>query len=194
MTSSLTISLFKWATVIGFCLIASEAPAKDCTIKNVDLTKSIKAMPDTLAVQVSRRRDPNSNEPVLRHTIDYINGATLVLEQQNCLMYNLRLTLLSPEAIPGETDLRRLGMVLGLTPVWSTYFKRYDPVAVAVDEPKSEKFRSMKTSADQFSYSMENRLDAHGESSEIITSFMSTDSQMVPYRSALSLYIGVGGQ
>src|SRR4051812_9055876 len=183
MTSSLTLSRLKWAIVVGVCLVAFEAHTKDCTIKNANLSKMMKAMPDALAVQVSNRRDPNSNEPVLRYTIDYADGVTLVMEQQNCVIYNLRLTLLSPETIPGETGLRRLGMVLGLTPVWSTYFKRYDPVTVAVSEPKSEKFRSMRVLADQFSYSMGDRLNAHGESSETITSFMSTDSHAAQYRS-----------
>jgi hypothetical protein len=194
MTSSRTFSRLKWAIVVGVCLTAFEAHPKDCTIKNVNLSKTLKAMPDALAVQVSSRRDPNSNEPVLRHTIDYLDGATLVLEQQNCLIHNLRITLLSPETIPGETGLRRLGMVLGVAPVWFTYFRRYDPVAIAIGEPKSEKFRSMRASAHQFSYSMGDRLEAHGESSETIMSFMSTDSRPAQYRSVLSLYIGVGGQ
>ena len=142
----------------------------------------------------SNRRDPDSDEPVLRQLVDYADGTTLVLEQQNCLMHNLRVTLLSRESMPSETGLRRLGTVLGMTPVWTRYFARYDPVAVAIGEPKSPEFTSMKASADQFSYPLGDRLSAEDDSSEAIASFMSTDSTAAQYGSELSLYIGVGGQ
>ena len=71
----------------------------------------------------SKRRDPDSDEPVLRQLVDYADGTTLVLEQQNCLMHNLRVTLLSRESMPSETGLRRLGTVLGMTPVWKTLLR-----------------------------------------------------------------------
>ena len=103
------------------------AHAQDCTIDNADLSGALKAMPDVLAVQVSNRRDPDSDEPVLRQLVDYADGTTLVLEQQNCLMHNLRVTLLSREAMPSETGLRRLGTVLGMTPVWKTLFRPIRP-------------------------------------------------------------------
>ena len=134
------------ALVVALCLLAFEAHAQDCTIDNADLSGALKSMPDVLAVQVSKRRDPDSDEPVLRQLVDYADGTTLVLEQQNCLMHNLRVTLLSRESMPSETGLRRLGTVLGMTPVWTRYFARYDPVAVAIGEPKSPEFTSMKAS------------------------------------------------
>jgi hypothetical protein len=174
--------------------MASAAHAQECTIENADLSGGLKAMPDVLAVQVSKRRDPDSDEPVLRHLVDFGDGTTLVLEEQNCLMHNLRVTLLSREAMPSEAGLRRLGTALGMTPVWSRYFTQYDPVAVAIGEPKSQEFTSMKASADQFSYPMDDRLSAEGERSETIASFMSTDSIATQYGSELSLYIGVGGE
>ena len=151
-------------------------------------------MPDVLAVQSSNRRDPDSDEPVLRQVVDYADGTTLVVEQQNCLMHNLRVTLLSREQMPGETGLRRMGTVLGTTPVWTQYFARYDPVAVATALPKSPEFGSMKGSGGQFSTSMGDRIAAQDESSETTLSFMSTDAYAAQYRSVLSLYIGVGGQ
>ena len=81
-----------------------------------------------------------------------------------------------------------------MTPVWKSYFKRYDPVAVVIGEPHSQQFTSMQALASQFSYPLDDRLSAEGESSEAIASFMSTDSTAAQYGSALSLYIGVGGQ
>jgi hypothetical protein len=178
----------------GLCLVTTAAHTQDCTVENAELSGALKAMPDVLAVQASERRDPDSEEPVLRHLVDYSDGATVVLEQQNCLMHNLRVTLLSPEPLPEETGMRRLGTVLGMTPVWSLHFGRYDPVSLAIAEPDSEEFKSMKASADQFSYPVDDRLSAPDQSSEAIVSFMSTASHSAQYGSVLSLYIGVGGQ
>jgi hypothetical protein len=194
MIASRTSSRIRRAVAAGICVLAFEAHAQDCTVENVDLSAALKAMPDVSAVQVSQRRDAKGDEPVLRHLVDYADGATLVMEQQNCVMHNLRVTLLSPEPMPGEAGLRRLGTVLGMAPVWPLYFSRYDPVAFAMGEPESEEFRSRKASADQFSYPVDDRLSAQDESSEVITSFMSTDSYSAQYRSVLSLYMGVGSQ
>ena len=178
----------------GLSILAFEARAQECTIENRDVSDALKRMPDVLAVQTSNRRDPDSEEPVLREVVDFADGTTLVLEQQNCLMHNLRVTLLSPGQTPDEAGLRRLGAALAVPPVWARYFARYDPVAIATALGQAPEFSSLQPSGGQFSTPLGDRLTAQDESSEAILSFMSTDAYAAQYRSMLSLYIGVGGQ
>lgn len=178
----------------GLSILAFEARAQECTIENRDLSDALKRLPEVLAVQESKRRDPDSEEPVLRSVVDYADGTTLVLEQQNCLMHNLRVTLLSRGQTPDEAGLRRLGAALGLAPVWSRYFARYDAVKVATALGSAPEFGSLPSSGGQFSIPLDDRIAALDDSSETVLTFMSTDSFASQYRSMLSLYIGVGGQ
>lgn len=176
-----------------FSILAFEARAQECTIENRDVSDALKRLPDVLAVQSSSRRDPDSEEPVRREVVDFGDGTTLVLEQQNCLMHNLRVTLLSLGQTPDEAGLRRLGAALGIAPVWARYFARYDPVAIATALGKAPEFENLQPSGGQMSIPVDDRIAAQDESSEAVVTFMSTESY-AQYRSMLSLYIGVGGQ
>ena len=181
-----------WAAALASALLPAGAGAQTCPIPVVDLAASLKALPRVLAVSTSRRRDGDSNEPVLRHLVDYDDGATVVVEQQNCRMRNLRLTLLSPSEAPRAADLQRAGRVLAATPVWKRFFGRYDAVAALAREPQSAEWKG-KAASGRFSYPLGGRLSASGERSEAIVSFMRTDEYAAQYRSVFALYIGVGG-
>ncbi len=176
----------------ALALVAAETGAQRCAVANVDLAASFRALPGVVAVSTSRRRDADSREPVLRHVLDQDDGATVVVEQQNCRIRNLRVTLLSPHEHPRPSELRRAGRALGATPVWKRYFGRHDPAAMLAREPLSAEWRA-KGAARQFSYAADSRFSAAGEASEVTAAFMHTDAHVAQYRSALTLSISVGG-
>lgn len=169
---------------------APDEKAPVCAIGTVDLAAVLRRQPGVLAVSTSRRRDPDSAEPVLRHVVDYGSGAALVLEQQNCRMYNLRVTLLSPSAMPVPADLRRAGRALATTPVWKRYFARYDAAAVLEREPEMARSHAKGAAG----YPLDARLSAAGERSEVTASLLRGDDYASAFRSVFSLYLGVGGE
>lgn len=188
-------SVARALALIVACVAATtaSAAARRCPIANQDLQAALREGGAT-GVLTATRKDPDSDEPILRHVADYGGGATVVVEQQNCMIHNLRVTLLSAEEVPADADLRRLGTVLGATPVWRRYFARIDAAGFFVREVTSDAFRGARKSGSTFSYALDDRLSAADEHSEAKLSVMTTASYPAQYHSAISLYIGVGGE
>lgn len=182
-----------WLVVSIFCMMTGVGAAQECSVEVTDISAVLAGLNGAVAVQSARRTDGDSGEPVLRHTVDYEDGDMVVVEQQDCRMANLRVTLLSADAVPDEDGLRRFGEVLGATPVWNRHFSRYDPVEIALAVRQIEGFGASGQGASQILRAMDDTLYAADDSSEVTVTFVSSDSHAAQFRSMLTLYVGVGG-
>lgn len=189
MTRARRSGLLAAALALAATTVADAAPAS-CPIANADLSPALRELPGNAAVISNTRTDRRSAEPVLRQVADFPSGATIVVEQQNCRMYNLRVTLLSPAEHPDPAELRTLGQVLALTPLFRRHFRRLDPPALLASELASPRFAAARAAQPQFTYGWDG-LPPVSEQSEAVLSFMSGSSDVAPYRSALTIYVAV---
>lgn len=171
-------------------LAAGHAAHAACPIANADLSVALRELPGRAAVLSNTRKDPRSGEPVLRQIADLPSGATIVIEQQNCKIYNLRVTLLSPAERPGAGEQRTLGQVLALTPLFRRHYQKLDPAALLARELTSPRFAKARAAQPQFTYGWDD-IPPVSEQSEAVLSFMSGTSDVAPYRSALTVYVSV---
>lgn len=79
-------------SVVLFCI---SAQANECTIDTVDLSEAIKPLPDV--VNVNSNKGTDGYETYLRQVVTYKDNSLAIIEQKNCLIYNLTITLLSTE-------------------------------------------------------------------------------------------------
>jgi hypothetical protein len=182
------------AAVVAALASCVTASAQDCPIPNADISDALEQLPGASRLLVSDRVDPRSEEPIRRYVIDLAGGSEVIVEQQNCLMENLRVTLLSPEAMPGASGLAAMAAALAATPVWRANFASVDPSSLLGDELASDAFQSQSAGHLQFYYPLDDRQSAPTASSEAVLTFMATDSYAAQFGSALTLYIGVGGE
>lgn len=174
------------------CLPSSPAQAQRCPVANGALEDALRRA-GADGVLRTTREDADSHEPILRHVADFPGGATVVVEQQNCRIYNLRATLLSPRATPDAADLRAIGQALAATPLWRRYLSGIDPVALLTRELAAPALREKAAAGAPFSQPVDDELGAIGERSEGMISFAPSASDTDSYRSTLSLYVGIGG-
>lgn len=189
MTGGRRSGLFAAALALASIASANAAPGP-CPIANADLLPGLRELPGRAAAISNARTDARSGEPVLRHVADFASGATIVVEQQNCQIYNLRITLLSPAQLPNATELRTLGQALALTPLFRRHFRQLDPGALLTRELASPRFVAARAAQSQFTYGWDD-IPAVSEQSEAVLSFMSGTSDVAPYRSALTVYVSV---
>lgn len=172
---------------------AAGAHAAPCPIPTRDPAAALRRAAATPHVLTSVRTDADSREPVIRNIIDFGDGTTIIVDQQNCQMENLRLTLLSPTAVPALRDLRRAGKILGQMPIWQRHYPAGKAETVFIDEARTAQFTAARPRSG-FTYKVEQRLDARRATTEALVAFTSTDSAAASYGSQLSLYLGIGGQ
>ena len=180
------------ATALALTLVASSAgsSAEFCAIPNTDLAAALGELSGGAVVSTTRT-DVRSDEPVLRQIADFPTGTTLVVEQQNCEIYNLRATLLSPNERPVEAELKLLGQALALSPLFRSHFGELDPGADLARELASSRFAQSAEAGSQVTYGWD-ALPPVDEQSEAVISFMSSGSDVAPYRSVLTVYVSAG--
>lgn len=171
---------------------AAHASAPVCVVQQANLDAVLRGLPGLPQVTSNDRRDPDSLEPIRRNIVDFADGDTFVLEQQNCAIANLRLILLSPDEAPTDRQIDRFAAILARVPVWKQYFASIDAARFTRSELASEAFRSRNAAANRFSYATE-ALPATGEVSETVVSFQRGESTAGPYRSQLTVTIAAGG-
>ncbi|SFG41669.1 hypothetical protein SAMN05518801_12415 [Novosphingobium sp. CF614] len=168
--------------------VPSKAATGDCAVETVSSRQELEALREKPRVLVSSWRDPDSGEPVVRDLVDFGDGTTVVVEQQNCAIANLRVTLLSPLAMPDDRQLTRMAAVLALTPLWKRQFASLDPRKMLRGELASEAFRKGLAQGRSFDYAT-HALPPAGENDEAVVSFMTDEEAPAPFRSSLTLTI-----
>lgn len=193
MTLACSFRAYLLAVLLLVAPPASAASAGTCAIPTTVPGKALAKAAGPATMFTTRSKDPDSNEPVARTIIDYTSGSMIVVEQSNCIMENIRITILSPKPVPTDADLARAGAILGVMPIWTRNYPGRKAGDVFRNEVRSSQFQKARP-AGRFFYAVDQRLDASAAATEAIVSFISTDSPAVQYKSQFSVYLGIGGQ
>lgn len=95
------------------------APAySDCRYPVAELGPVTDRLAALVSAADSSTTDKRSNEPVMRTTMQFADGSLIIVEQKNCSIENLSISLFSASTFPENTETKRMGEVLKLTPFW----------------------------------------------------------------------------
>ena len=143
-------------------------------------------------VLASGWKDIDSDEPVVRDTLDFGDGTTVIVEQKNCRIANLSVTLLSPAAVPNASGIARMAAALGAMPLWKQRYRGQDASALLAAELASASFAEHHKQGPSFTYATD-ALPPQSEGDEALISFMADSDSASPFRSAFTLSISAGG-
>jgi len=184
------------AGALALLVTAQPAMARSapCAVRLANLDRSLRALPSTVGLLYTSRRDPDSGEPVRRTVVETAGGTTLVVEQKNCAMWNLSVSLLTPGTPPGEADLRLMGRALAATPLWRKWFAGTDAVHFATHRMIAPDARARMAAGTSFAVPLDADLAARGANSEALLAWMAGEPRSAPWTGMLTLTISVGGQ
>jgi hypothetical protein len=117
----------------------------------------------------------------------------LIMRHVLCNLPNLTVTLLLPEGVSIDTAPSRLANILKKTQVWTKWFNTLDAGEILQGEFESMHFKSRINQKGSFSYSLDDKIMAKHESSEVLLRLVNLDSGTLPFNVVVSIYIGVGG-
>lgn len=181
-------------SILPFLLLlasTSYAWAVECPIPNPDLSDRFRALK---GVQVSRSMDlvdPDSEEPVRRYVLVLDGGTTAIVQQKNCQMQNLSVMLLASGDNAADAA-GPLAKLLKSTVTWTESFEKVDIEPILARALASKAFSSDATSV--VTESLNDKVSASAESSEVVLSMAPLDHNLMPYGRAVAITIAVGGE
>lgn len=181
------------ALLLGPGTASAQSKLGRCPHQNFDIVPALDVLPGVLGTLAVRTTDPDSGEPILRTTVDAADGTTIVVEQKSCEIRNLRVTLLGPDAKPGDAAIRRMAAALVAVPGWKHAYGPLDMAQALTAELASPEFERGLAAGKPFDYPAA-RLQPPGEGGEALVSFMSTDAYAAQFRSVLTLTLSIGGE
>lgn len=174
-------------------LFAGNAFANSCKITMLDLTEALNSAGTAKVLTVSNLTDAYSNEPIRRYVQLLSDGSIVIVEQKHCLIYNLTITILLPEGLSIDEVPLKLSNTLKKTVTWKKWFKPLDAEEILRSEFRSTRFKSHISQPGSFSYSLDDKIAAKNENSEVILRLVCLESGTLPFKQIVSIYIGVGG-
>jgi hypothetical protein len=188
----LTIMKFSLSKIITFIFLisCSSVNAYECTFQSVDLTEKIKQFNNVASVTNRISKNIPMQSDYVREYIIFKDNSMAILEQKDCLMMNLTISLYSGEDVPDEEKLQRLIELASIAPVVNKYFKGVDFKSEISSALKNKKQSFSEKSA--FNISLTNQIEANNENSQIFLEYRVTEGLASTFESTISLYIGVG--
>ena len=152
-----------WSLIYLYFFLVVNALAEPCTVAMTDLSAALQSDSRGQVLGVSGLSDPYSNEPVSRYVQLLPDGAMLVVEQKNCLMYNLTVTLLLPEGVALDGVPEVLATTLAKTDVWEKWFGKLDAAQILRSEFASPRLSSQLNQPGSVSYPLDDKISAASE-------------------------------
>lgn len=166
--------------------------ANQCKIEMVDLTEALQSDGNKV-ITAFNLTDPRSNEPIRRYSQFFTDGSIVIIEQKHYLIYNLTVTVLLPEGFPISKIPSQLSNTLNKTFVWKKWFRKLHAEEILRNELGSERFTSNICKIGSFTYSLDDKIRAEDQNSEVLLRLVNLESEILPFERIISLYVGVGG-
>lgn len=176
-----------------FCLLSKPwfAVASNCQIANPDFEKDLRNLNNINGIISKSGVDPDSDEPFTRNFVVFNSGELAIIEQKNCLIWNLTISLHSFGNLNQEKIIDMLTQLTAVTPLTKQFY--------AAKNIKEELLLGLKeaqvelTPQATFSKGID-VLSPKNESSEVIIENQPINADFINlYQQTTNLYIGVGG-
>jgi len=164
-----------------------------CSVEMKDLTQNFQIAGKENHVTLTISEDPDSNEPIHRYVLPQSNGSIITVEQRHCSIYNLTVAVLLPNEVKLKDILPELSNTLESTDVWKKWFVESNAKEIFEAQFESTKVKEHLDQVGGIGFHIDDKLSATDENSETHFSMFNFGPHSQPYKSMISLYIGVGG-
>lgn len=178
------------ALLIGFNL--SNVYAEECDVPLKPLAFDDLAMPLSSVVNLKPTRDPLSEEPVQTTIVTFDNGNVASIEQKNCSMWNLSITLLSRKESTSKELIAELSTLLSGTPLAKAFYQGQD-LSAELSAALADTGKTLEGGT--FNIAINKHLQAKNETSEVAleNSTITSYSELAAFKLSTTLLISIGG-
>jgi hypothetical protein len=161
-----------------------------CAYQDKDLTDSLLKLDNVVSV-ASEVHIPHPNSEIpLKHVVVFQGGDVAIIEQKNCDIFNLSISMLASEDTAEEIIVKRLSDILKITPVVSKHFKNTNFNNDLNKNIKDGHFSLSQKSL--FKLNLTDIIDSDTALTDMIFIYSPDDSIYALYSRSISFYIGAG--
>ncbi|WP_028863892.1 hypothetical protein [Psychromonas aquimarina] len=168
---------------ILFCI---SAQANECTVNTVELSEVIRPLSEV--VDVSSNKGTDGYETYLRQVVTYKDNSLAIIEQKNCLIHNLTVTLLSTEGAESK-KVNRIVDLLQTSPLIQKQFE-IDKINTALIE--SLKKEGAAGSGKPVSIDLSSKIFAKTIHSEVSLDYATLGDNLPLYYDTFTIYVAAG--
>ena len=173
-----------------FVWLSFSTKAYECAISVQGFENELKLLDGVASVvTVGPELHPISNGKVIKHYVTFTSGDVLTVEEQNCLIWNLEVSLLSQKTSDVSHIANQLANAINLSPLGKKFYKNTDIESVLIASFN-------KHSVDkEFHEVLYDELNVASENAEPFLDHLPLTQKAVysPYKQLTSVTISVGG-
>jgi hypothetical protein len=179
---------------LACCLVilfsVANVEASQCIYQDKDLTDSLSKLDNVISVARDKQGSHPTSAVPLKHVVIFKGGDIAIIEQRNCVIFNLSINILASEDTTEEAIIKRLNNLLQVTPVISNYFENTN---FNYDIAKSiKKSNSTLSQNSNFKLSLTDDIPGRNIDTEMSLVYMVNDSIYSLYNRSITFYLGAG--
>lgn len=178
------------ACCLAILFSVANAEASQCIYQDKDLTDSLSMLDDVISVASEKQVPHPTTEKPLKHVVIFKGGDVAIIEQKNCVIFNLSINMLLSEDTSEEIIIKRLSDILKITPVVSKHFKNTNFNNDLNKNIKDGHFSLSQKSL--FKLNLTDIIDSDTALTDMILIYSPDDSIYALYSRSISFYLGAG--
>ncbi len=181
-------------TLLGIASVEANVEANvegaPCAYQDKDLTDSLLKLDDIIGVTSEKQIPHPTSEKPLKHVVIFKGGDVAIIEQKNCVIFNLSISMLAAEDTSEKVIVKRLSDILQVTPVISKYFENTNFNHDINKNIKNGDFTL--TQDDAFELNLTGKISSETAITEMALIYIPNNAMHLLYNRSIEFYLGAG--
>ena len=179
---------------LAYCLVilfsVANVEASQCIYQDKDLTDSLLKLDDVIGVTSEKQVPHPTTEKPLKHVVIFQGGDVAIIEQKNCVIFNLSISMLAAEDTSEEIIVKRISDILQTAPVISKYFESTDFNKDIKANLKNG--NSTLSQNDAFELNLTGKISSETAITEMALIYIPNNAMHLLYNRSIEFYLGAG--
>jgi hypothetical protein len=179
---------------LACCLVilfsAANVEASQCIYQDKDLTNSLSQLDGVIGVTSEKQVPHPTSEIPLKHVVIFQGGDVAIIEQKNCVIFNLSISMLAAEDTSEKVIVKRLSDIIQVTPVISKYFENTNFNHGINKNIKNGDFTL--TQDDAFELNLTGKISSETAITEMALIYIPNNAMHLLYNRSIEFYLGAG--
>jgi len=177
-------------TLLGIASVEANVEGAPCAYQDKDLTDSLSKLDNVISV-ASEAHIPHPNSEIpLKHVVIFQGGDVAIIEQKNCVIFNLSISMLAAEDTSEKVIVKRLSDIIQVTPIISKYFENTNFNHDINKNIKNGDFTL--TQDDAFELNLTGKISSETAITEMALIYIPNSAMHLLYNRSIEFYLGAG--
>tara|TARA_B110001454_G_scaffold218354_1_gene246076 strand:+ start:1102 stop:1665 length:564 start_codon:yes stop_codon:yes gene_type:complete len=178
------------ACCLAILFSVANVEASQCIYQDKDLTDSLSKLGDVISVASEKQVPHPTSEIPLKHVVIFKGGDVAIIEQKNCVIFNLSISMLAAEDTSEKVIVKRLSDLIQVTPVISKYFENTNFNHDINKNIKNGDFTL--TQDDAFELNLTGKISSEKAITEMALIYIPHNAMHLLYNRSIEFYLGAG--